>query len=232
LMYADSPRRLVPVNNSDCPADISTDARLMIARPLSRSAAIVSDNSVAADPRALASGFLRRTLQLGARLLAPHEIVDIQSGRRAASAVTRDGFTLECRQIVLCTGYELPKIVPAHGHSIASTWVIATRPLPKALWPDEWTASFGQSKTGLSSIGPIPCHHDALSNTNLVRPCLSQIGVWSSRTRSKASGRTAAGLDQMRTRFLFRPRLLHTTFSVRQNPWQHRSFSAIENKGM
>jgi glycine/D-amino acid oxidase-like deaminating enzyme len=69
--------------------------------------------------------------------LAPHEIVDIQSGKRAAWAVTRDGFTLECRQIVLCTGYELPKIVPAHGHSIASTWVIATRPQPKALWPDE-----------------------------------------------------------------------------------------------
>jgi hypothetical protein len=41
-------------------------------------------------------------------------------------------------------------------------------------------------------------------HTNLVRPCLSQIGGWSSRTRSKTSGRTAVGLDQMRTRFLFR----------------------------
>jgi glycine/D-amino acid oxidase-like deaminating enzyme len=124
---------------------------------------------------------------------------------------------------VLCTGYELPKIVPTHGHSIASTWVIATRPQPKNLWPsacfiweandpylyvratvdgrvicggedeefaDEasrdaklarkskvleeklvkllpkidpradfaWTASFGQSQTGLPSIGPIPGH--------------------------------------------------------------------------
>jgi hypothetical protein len=34
---------------------------------------------------------------------------------------------------VLCIGYELPKIVPTSGHSIASTWVIATRPQPKHL---------------------------------------------------------------------------------------------------
>jgi glycine/D-amino acid oxidase-like deaminating enzyme len=190
---------------------------------LSRAAAIVSADSVAVDPRALASGFLRRAHQLGARLFAPHEIADIQSGKRAALAVTKDGFTIESHQIVLCTGYELPKIVPTHGHSIASTWVIATKPQPKHLWPSEcfiweakdpylyvratidgrivcggedeeftdesrrdaklaakartlekklakllpkvdsraqfaWTASFGQSDTGLPSIGQIPGH--------------------------------------------------------------------------
>jgi glycine/D-amino acid oxidase-like deaminating enzyme len=94
---------------------------------LSRLAAIVSENSVATDPRAFASGFLRQAQQLGARLFAPHEIADIQSGKRAALAVTKDRFTIESRQIALCAGYELPKIVPAHGHSISSTWVIATK---------------------------------------------------------------------------------------------------------
>ncbi|HEY6418702.1 MAG TPA: FAD-binding oxidoreductase [Candidatus Binataceae bacterium] len=190
---------------------------------LSRSAAIVSDYNVAADPRALTAGYLRRARQLGARLYAPHEIVDIRSGKRAALAVTKDRFTIESRQIVLCTGYELPKIVPTEGHSISSTWVIATKPQAKHLWPDQcliweaadpylylrdtidgriicggedeefadedrrdaqlerktktleqklatmlpkanpraqfaWTASFGQSATGLPSIGPIPGH--------------------------------------------------------------------------
>jgi glycine/D-amino acid oxidase-like deaminating enzyme len=190
---------------------------------LSRSAAILSDDNVTADPRALASGFLRRAQQLGAQLFAPHEIADIQSGQRAALALTKDGFTIQSRHIVLCTGYELPKIVPTNGHSIASTWVIATRPQPKHLWPSEcfiweakdpylyvratldgrvicggedeefadetrrdakldrktkvlekklarllpmidpcadfaWTASFGQSKTGLPSVGPLPGH--------------------------------------------------------------------------
>jgi glycine/D-amino acid oxidase-like deaminating enzyme len=190
---------------------------------LSRSAAILSDDNITADPRALASGFLRRAQQLGAQLFAPHEIADIQSGQRAALALTKDGFTIQSRHIVLCTGYELPKIVPTNGHSIASTWVIATRPQPKHLWPSEcfiweakdpylyvratldgrvicggedeefadetrrdakldrktkvlekklarllpmidpcadfaWTASFGQSKTGLPSVGPLPGH--------------------------------------------------------------------------
>jgi glycine/D-amino acid oxidase-like deaminating enzyme len=190
---------------------------------LSRSAAILSDDNVTADPRALASGFLRRAQQLGARLFAPHEIADIQSGKRAALALTKDGFTIQSRHIVLCTGYELPKIVPTSGHRIASTWVIATRPQPKHLWPSEcfiweakdpylyvratldgrvicggedeefadetrrdakldqktrvlekklarllpmidpcadfaWTASFGQSKTGLPGVGPLPGH--------------------------------------------------------------------------
>ena len=190
---------------------------------LSRSAAIVSDNNVAADPRALAAGFLRRAQHLGVRIYSPHEIVDVQSGRRKALSVTKEGLTIESRQVVLCTGYEMPKIVPIADHSIESTWVIATKPQPQKLWPEEcfiweasdpylyvrtttdgrvicggedeefadasrrdaqidkktrilekklamllpevdsdaqfaWTAAFGQSNSGLPSIGPIPGH--------------------------------------------------------------------------
>jgi glycine/D-amino acid oxidase-like deaminating enzyme len=190
---------------------------------LIRSAAIVSDDNIAADPRALAAGFLKRAERLGARLYAPHEIVDIHAGSRNVLALTKDGFTIDARQIVLCTGYEMPKIVPADNHSIESTWVIATKPQPRHLWPEKsliweasdpylyvratsdgrvicgggdeefaddarrdallsrktrmlekklakllpavdphaefaWTASFGQSNTGLPSIGAIPGH--------------------------------------------------------------------------
>jgi glycine/D-amino acid oxidase-like deaminating enzyme len=190
---------------------------------LTRSAAIVSDDNIAADPRALAAGFLKRSQKLGARLYAPHEIVDIQAGSRNVLALTKDGFTIDANQIVLCTGYEMPKIVPAENHRIESTWVIATKPQPHHLWPEEgfiweasdpylyvratsdgrvicgggdeefaddarrdallsrktkmlekklakllpaidphaefaWTASFGQSSTGLPSIGAIPGH--------------------------------------------------------------------------
>jgi glycine/D-amino acid oxidase-like deaminating enzyme len=200
------------------------DRRELRARfDLSSSAAIVSDDSVAADPRALASGFLRRAQQLGALLFAPHEIANIYSGKRAALAVTKDDLTIQSRQVVFCTGYELPEIVPTSGHSISSTWVIATRPQSQASVAERglhlgakdpylyaratvdgrvicggededyateesrdaklnqktnilekklakllpkidprarfaWTASFGQSETGLPSIGPIPGH--------------------------------------------------------------------------
>ena len=190
---------------------------------LSRSAAIISYNNLAVDPRGLASGFLKRALQLGAKLFAPHEIAGIQSGKRTALAVTKDCLTIEARHIVLCTGYEMPKIVPLDGHKVSSTWVIATKTQPKHLWPEKcfiweaaepylymratddgriicggedaefvdedrrdaqlhhktktlerklaamlpsvdphaefsWTASFGESDTGLPSIGAIPGH--------------------------------------------------------------------------
>jgi glycine/D-amino acid oxidase-like deaminating enzyme len=45
---------------------------------------------------------------------------------------------------VLCTGYELAKIVPPANNKIFSTWAIATRPQPAALWPQRaliWEAS-------------------------------------------------------------------------------------------
>jgi glycine/D-amino acid oxidase-like deaminating enzyme len=51
---------------------------------------------------------------------------------------------IEARHVVLCTGYELAKIVPTSGNKVFSTWAIATRPQPAALWPQQaliWEAS-------------------------------------------------------------------------------------------
>lgn len=137
------------------------DRRALLARlGLSRSAAIVSYNNLAVDPRALAAGFLRRAIQLGARLFAPHEIVDIQPGKRTALALTRDSITIEARHIVLCTGYELPKIVPTDGHSVGSTWVIATKTQPKHLWPEKcfiWEAADSYLYLRATEDGRIIC---------------------------------------------------------------------------
>jgi hypothetical protein len=54
-------------------------------------------------------------------------------------------------------------------------------------------------------------------HASLLRPCLSDLG-WSSGTRSKASGKPPLGLDQDRTRFLCRFRLIHTTLGMMQKP--------------
>jgi hypothetical protein len=46
--------------------------------------------------------------------------------------------------VVLATGYELAEGVPAEGHGILSTWAIATRRPPRAVWPRAaliWDAS-------------------------------------------------------------------------------------------
>jgi glycine/D-amino acid oxidase-like deaminating enzyme len=188
---------------------------------LQRQAAIVSEENLIANPRALGAGLLRRALAAGARLRAPHEIVDLDANSRRVVARTQDGMAIECGHAVFCCGYEMPAWVPTAGHRIASTWVMATRAQPHALWPEaaliweaaepylyvratadgrvicggedepysdagrrdsqigtktrilerklrelmpqldtraqfSWTGSFGQSSTGLPTIGAIP----------------------------------------------------------------------------
>ena len=74
----------------------------------------------------------------------PVEIAKVTPARRGVRADTADGRTIEARHLVFATGYELPEGVPRAGHSIASTWAIATRPQPRRLWPGRcfiWEAS-------------------------------------------------------------------------------------------
>jgi glycine/D-amino acid oxidase-like deaminating enzyme len=111
---------------------------------IDRPAAILSHGNAEADPVALAAGFLRHAIRAGARLHAPHEVTDLHANGRYTTLVTADGLEIRARRVVLCTGYELPKIVPATQHQIYSTWAIATAPQPDNLWPQRaliWEAS-------------------------------------------------------------------------------------------
>lgn len=106
--------------------------------------AIVSHGNLAADPRRLALGFLQAAVARGAVIAWPVEIADVRPGRRGVRALTADGATIEARHLVFASGYELPKGVPRGGHSIASTFAIATRPQPRRVWPGQaflWEAS-------------------------------------------------------------------------------------------
>lgn len=111
---------------------------------ITRRAAIISYDNLAADPVRLAAGFLRAATSRGARVYAPADVVDIQSHAGGVRARTATGAIIGARDVVFATGYELLRGVPRRGHSIASTWVIATRPQPRALWPERcfiWEAS-------------------------------------------------------------------------------------------
>ncbi len=108
-----------------------------------RSALLGYDN-LAANPLQLAAGFLRASLARGARLLAPVEISDVRFTTRGITAITSDRRTLRAQQVVFATGYEMLKGIPLKGHTIASTWAIATRRQPAALWSGPcfiWEAS-------------------------------------------------------------------------------------------
>jgi glycine/D-amino acid oxidase-like deaminating enzyme len=85
----------------------------------------------------LAAGYLRQAIKAGARFHAPHDIVDIDCNRRGTTLLTNDGIHIHARHVIFCTGYELVKIVPAADNKILSTWAIATRPQPQAIWPQK-----------------------------------------------------------------------------------------------
>lgn len=109
-----------------------------------REAALLSYGNAETNPVQLAAAYLRAAIKAGARLHAPHEIVDLHCSRRGTTLLTADDIEIQARRVVLCTGYELAKIVPPGNNRIMSTWALATRPQPEQLWPQKaliWEAS-------------------------------------------------------------------------------------------
>ncbi|MHB1194190.1 MAG: NAD(P)/FAD-dependent oxidoreductase [Longimicrobiales bacterium] len=111
---------------------------------IARAGAILSPGNLALDPRKLTAGLFLKALERGARFYAPVEATTFETSREGVDVGTQAGPVISARHVVLATGYELMSIVPSEGHSVASTWVIATRPQKRALWPEEafiWEAS-------------------------------------------------------------------------------------------
>lgn len=107
-------------------------------------AAILNHGNAEANPVQLAAGYLHLALKAGARFHAPHEIVDLRKIRRGIELVTDDGIEITASRVILCTGYELAKIVPPTNNHMISTWAIATRQQPSAIWPQRaliWESS-------------------------------------------------------------------------------------------
>jgi glycine/D-amino acid oxidase-like deaminating enzyme len=106
--------------------------------------ALLSYDNFSADPRRLAAGFLRVAIARGACLYAPVEIDGVHATRGIVEASTAHGPAIRCKALVYATGYEMPKSVSGKRHRIFSTFAIATRPQPRALWPSRcfiWEAS-------------------------------------------------------------------------------------------
>jgi glycine/D-amino acid oxidase-like deaminating enzyme len=99
-----------------------------------RSAIIGRDNYMA-DPRLLAAGYLNAAITRGARLYAPVEVTVIEASASGVVAATKDGPEIRAKSLVFATGYEMAKGVPKKGNTIISTWVIATKPQPRKIWP-------------------------------------------------------------------------------------------------
>lgn len=106
--------------------------------------AIAGFGNYSADPRRLAAGYLNTAITRGARLSAPVDICDVAPSVDGVTLSTAHGPEIRARHAIFATGYEMPKGVPRMGNSIMSSWTIATRPQPRAVWPDAamiWEAS-------------------------------------------------------------------------------------------
>jgi glycine/D-amino acid oxidase-like deaminating enzyme len=109
-----------------------------------RRAGLHGSAAAAGNPRALAAGFLRAAAARGAELFAPEEIVEVRSLAAGVRATTGSGHHIHARHLVYATGYELPRVVPARGHRIVSTWAIATPRQRRLPWTGPsliWEAS-------------------------------------------------------------------------------------------
>jgi glycine/D-amino acid oxidase-like deaminating enzyme len=111
---------------------------------ISRAAALLGYDNLVIDPRKAAHAMLASAVSNGARIFAPASIDHVDCHSRSVVAHNDTGHTIRCRHLVMATGYEVPKSVPARGHKIISTYAIATVKQPKRLWPEQcmiWEAS-------------------------------------------------------------------------------------------
>lgn len=127
---------------------------------IERSAAIVSHDNLALDPRKLTSGLLLAALARKARFYAPVEAVSAEDDRLGVVVATREGPTIAAKHLVLTTGYELLDMVPAASHRVISTWAMATAPQPGRIWPHAamiWEASDPYLYLRATSDGRVIC---------------------------------------------------------------------------
>jgi glycine/D-amino acid oxidase-like deaminating enzyme len=94
---------------------------------IDRTGAIHSRGAAVADPVALTRGLLKKARASGARIYAPAEVHDVFATKHGVVLDVGARFIV-ARKVVFCTGYEIPKHVPAYGLKITSSWAAATAP--------------------------------------------------------------------------------------------------------
>lgn len=96
---------------------------------------LIGFGNYSADPRRLTIGYLNVALARGARLYSPVDICEITPTEEGVTLHIAGGPAIRARHVVMATGYEMMKGIPRKGNRIISSWSIATRPQPRAIWP-------------------------------------------------------------------------------------------------
>jgi glycine/D-amino acid oxidase-like deaminating enzyme len=97
--------------------------------------AILSRGNAEADPVKLVAGLWERFRAAGGKIVPLFDAVDLDESKTRVCVHAGDGRQIIVNHAVICTGYELPKFVQPTGTLVKSTWVIATKPQRRNLWP-------------------------------------------------------------------------------------------------
>jgi glycine/D-amino acid oxidase-like deaminating enzyme len=100
---------------------------------IARAGAIVSPGAADADPMQLAHGLLRVAVSRGARLFEA-EATEFDAASHSVGVQLQNGRQIEARNVVLATGYVMPKIIHSSIQTVSSSWAIATAPQPDNIW--------------------------------------------------------------------------------------------------
>ncbi len=106
--------------------------------------AIVGFDNYSADPRRMAAAYLHIAQARGARIYVPAEVSGVEPSASGVILDIEGRGEVRAKHAIFATGYEMLKGVPRKGNYIMSTWSIATKPQPRAIWPDAamiWEAS-------------------------------------------------------------------------------------------
>lgn len=124
--------------------DYHTRSSLLDNFGIRRNAALQSYGNLTVNPLRLAGGFLLETVKNGSTIFSKVTAEDIEFAAKGAIRLrTKEGPTITARYLIYASGYEIPSCVRTNN-TIHSTYVIATRPQPKKLWPQKcliWEAS-------------------------------------------------------------------------------------------
>ncbi len=97
--------------------------------------AIIGYGNYSADPRRLTAAYLNVAISRGARLYAPVDICNVSPSEASVTLRSKAGPAIRANHLVVATGYEMMKGIPRKGNRVFSSWSIATRPQPRAIWP-------------------------------------------------------------------------------------------------
>jgi len=118
--------------------DFLSDSDICARFPFRRSAALLSYDAAQVDTYGFAHALLRYAAARGLRVFDRTPVVDIDASRRGVRLVAENRCVIRARHLVFATGYETRDYFDESVAKLASTYAVASEPLPpRETWGED-----------------------------------------------------------------------------------------------